>query len=168
MDIESIFKNNRAYKNTSRNSIYYLSDDDNCRTVTNDDEIMKILSQTKRRSRNILKELPKQQQIDILLDRKKQKDEHALKYREQNKELIQKRQQEYRLNHQDEIRERQKIYTEKNKQKIQTRSNEMIKCECGQELKRGAFNSHLICKTHLLYLANIIKNEKKIVIRSSK
>jgi len=84
------------------------------------------------------KERYDENKIDILLKAKDYRLKHIEEYKERDKL--------YNKNHKNEIQSRNKIYYEINKENVKQHAKEyrkeIIKCECGCDIKKGSLNYH--------------------------
>lgn len=68
---------------------------------------------------------------------------------EKNKDEVKQRKKVYREAHKQETSDYNKEYAEKNKEKIPERMNQVIKCECGEDVMRKSMYLHKKSKRHL-------------------
>jgi len=73
-------------------------------------------------------------------------------YREDNKEVIIKQRKEYRENNIEKIKEADKLKYQNNIEKIKERKREIIKCNCGSEIKKGDIAKHCKTNKHLSFV----------------
>ena len=77
-------------------------------------------------------------------------------WRQENKQIINENAKKYREENKQIIKEKRKIYREENKQIIKEKGKEIIKCECGCQIRKDSLLRHKKTKKHQKLMSLLI------------
>ena len=101
---------------------------------------------------NKLKDQIKNQRKNYMANNKDKIKESQKQYYEHNKETILQKNKEYYQANKETKRALKREYYWQNKDKLSEAKKTIIKCECGQEVSKGAYSKHIKSQKHQQYL----------------